>query len=61
MMEHGEGSCSFDRELVPWVTFTVVVTTVILAVIVFVLHLNEKRKDELERRRASHHINFDAL
>ena len=46
---------------VPWVMFTVVVTTVILAVIVFVLHLNEKRKDELERRRASHHINFDAL
>ncbi|KAJ8581014.1 hypothetical protein M405DRAFT_869047 [Rhizopogon salebrosus TDB-379] len=46
---------------VPWVTLTVVVTTVILAAIVFVLHLNEKREDELERRRASHHINFDAL
>jgi len=44
-----------------WVTFTVVVTTVILAVIVCVLHLNELREDELERRRASHHINFDAL
>jgi len=47
--------------LVPWVTFTAVVPTAILAAIVFVLHLNEKREDELERRRASHHINFDAL
>jgi len=41
--------------------FTVVVATVILGAIVFVLYLNEKREDELERRRASHHINFDAL
>ncbi|KAF9464632.1 hypothetical protein BDZ94DRAFT_1256197 [Collybia nuda] len=46
---------------IPWVTVTVVVGTALLAVIVFVLHLNEKREDELERRRASHHINFDAL
>jgi len=46
---------------IPWVTLTVVLATIILAVIVFVLHLNEKREDELERRRASHHINFDAL
>jgi len=59
---------SWRRELflrpgawVPWVTFTVVVATVILAAIVFVLHLNEKREDELEQRRASYHINFDAL
>ncbi|KAF7352408.1 T-cell immunomodulatory protein [Mycena venus] len=48
-------------EWIPWVTLTVVVGTVLLAVIVLVLHLNEKREDELERRRASHHINFDAL
>jgi len=48
-------------EWIPWVTVTVVVVTIILAIIVFVLHLNEKREDELERRRASHHINFDAL
>ncbi|KAJ6515434.1 hypothetical protein C8R45DRAFT_956505 [Mycena sanguinolenta] len=48
-------------EWIPWVTLTVVVATIILAVIVLVLHLNEKREDELERRRASHHINFDAL
>ena len=65
---------------IPWVTLTAVVATSILAVIVFILHLNEKvrlflvairnvahnctlhqREDELERRRASHHINFDAL
>ncbi|KAJ3823019.1 hypothetical protein EV361DRAFT_914190 [Lentinula raphanica] len=46
---------------IPWVTVTVVAGTAILAIIVLVLHLNEKREDELERRRASHHINFDAL
>jgi integrin alpha FG-GAP repeat containing protein 1 len=87
-------------EWIPWVTLTVVAGTAVLAVIVLVLHLNEKvggrfffffflflfflfflfcrcsvclkesadrpfffvqREDELERRRASHHINFDAL
>lgn len=65
---------------IPWVTLTVVAGTGLLAVIVFVLHLNEKvsirlmipgtrthqlcllqREDEMERRRTSHHINFDAL
>ncbi|PPQ97975.1 hypothetical protein CVT26_003124 [Gymnopilus dilepis] len=46
---------------IPWVTVTVVVGMIILGIIVFVLHLNEKREDELERRRISHHINFDAL
>jgi integrin alpha FG-GAP repeat containing protein 1 len=29
-------------EWIPWVTLTVVVATIVLAVIVFVLHLNEK-------------------
>jgi len=48
-------------EWIPWVTLTVIVAAGLLAIIVFVLHLNEKREDELERRRASHHINFDAL
>ncbi|KAH9934948.1 uncharacterized protein B0H18DRAFT_1182116 [Fomitopsis serialis] len=48
-------------EWIPWVTLTVIATLGILAAIVIVLHLNEKREDELERRRASHHINFDAL
>ncbi|CAK5279256.1 unnamed protein product [Mycena citricolor] len=46
---------------IPWVTLTVVIGMILLAVIVLVLHLNEKREDELEKRRASHHINFDAL
>lgn len=46
---------------VPLVTVTCIAGMVILAIIVFVLHLTEKREDELERRRASHHINFDAL
>ncbi|KAH9918403.1 integrin alpha N-terminal domain-containing protein [Epithele typhae] len=48
-------------EWIPWVTITVIAALIILAIIVLVLHLNEKREDELERRRASHHINFDAL
>jgi len=48
-------------EWIPWVTLTIVVATAVLGVIVFVLHLNEKREDEMERRRALHHINFDAL
>jgi len=45
---------------IPWVGVTVVGTMVALSGVVLVLHLNE-REDELERRRASHHINFDAL
>ena len=48
-------------EWIPWVLLTVVIGTIVLAVIVLVLHLNEKREDELERRKISHHINFDAL
>ncbi|KAK1216969.1 hypothetical protein PQX77_020372 [Marasmius sp. AFHP31] len=48
-------------EWISWVLVTMVVGMALLAVIVLVLHLNEKREDELERRRASHHINFDAL
>ncbi|KAF8263408.1 hypothetical protein EI94DRAFT_1740946 [Lactarius quietus] len=41
--------------------YAVLGTTIALAGVVLVLHLNEKREDELERRRSSHHINFDAL
>ncbi|KAG8858531.1 hypothetical protein FRB96_005203 [Tulasnella sp. 330] len=48
-------------EWIPWVMLTVIVATIILAVVVFALHLNEKREDEMERRRALHDINFDAL
>ncbi|KAG6328098.1 hypothetical protein ID866_10991 [Astraeus odoratus] len=64
----GKDDGSWKRELflrpgewIPWVTLTVVITMAILAVIVFMLHLNEKREDEFERRKLSHHINFDAL
>ncbi|KAI6111062.1 hypothetical protein F5141DRAFT_1112303 [Pisolithus sp. B1] len=64
----GKDTGSWKRELylrpgewIPWVTLTVIITTAVLAIIVFVLHLNEKREDELERRKISHHINFDAL
>ncbi|PCH38397.1 integrin alpha N-terminal domain-containing protein [Wolfiporia cocos MD-104 SS10] len=63
-----EGEDGWKRELylrpgewIPWVMVTVIAATIILAAIVFALHLNEKREDELERRKASHHINFDAL
>ncbi|TFY53308.1 hypothetical protein EVG20_g10176, partial [Dentipellis fragilis] len=68
-------------EWIPWVGVSVVGAMLGLAIVVLVLHLNEKvgygfyaseisvahgfcnlqREDELERRRASHHINFDAL
>ncbi|KAG0143907.1 hypothetical protein CROQUDRAFT_660602 [Cronartium quercuum f. sp. fusiforme G11] len=46
---------------IPWVTATLAIATAILAVIVGVLHVNEKREDERERRRKAHTINFDAL
>lgn len=46
---------------IPWVGASVLGTMVALAGVVLVLHLNEKREDEMERRRSSHHINFDAL
>ncbi|KIM30943.1 hypothetical protein M408DRAFT_21755 [Serendipita vermifera MAFF 305830] len=48
-------------EWIPWVTVTLVVATAILGIIVYAFHWNEKREDELERRRALHSINFDAL
>ncbi|KEP52797.1 T-cell immunomodulatory protein [Rhizoctonia solani 123E] len=44
-----------------WVLFTLVGATVILFVVVMVLHVNEKREDERERKNGLHHINFDAL
>lgn len=64
----GDNVADWKRELylrpgdwIPWVTLTIVIATAILGVFVFILHLNEKREDEMERRRALHHINFDAL
>jgi len=48
-------------EWIPLVTLTVIVATIVLAVAVAIFQWNEKREDELDRRRALHHINFDAL
>ncbi|EST06562.1 FG-GAP repeat [Kalmanozyma brasiliensis GHG001] len=46
---------------IPWVTVVLITTIVGLAVVVIVLHVNERREDERERKRAVHAINFDAL
>ncbi|CAH7682403.1 hypothetical protein PPACK8108_LOCUS15314 [Phakopsora pachyrhizi] len=67
--ETGQNSpVSWKKELylhpgdwIPWVTATLVAATLVLAIIVGVLHINEKREDERERRRKAHTINFDAL
>ncbi|KAI0029329.1 hypothetical protein K488DRAFT_56617 [Vararia minispora EC-137] len=48
-------------EWIPWVGVSVVAAMVGFAGVAIILHLNEKREDEMERRRTSHHINFDAL
>ncbi|KAF8602747.1 hypothetical protein BDV93DRAFT_494396 [Ceratobasidium sp. AG-I] len=48
-------------EWIWWVLFTLVGATLCLLAVVVVLHMNEKREDEKERRKALHHINFDAL
>ena len=32
---------------------------VILAIVVLILHVNEKSQDEIERRKGQHLINFD--
>ncbi|KAH7099716.1 hypothetical protein BKA62DRAFT_709222 [Auriculariales sp. MPI-PUGE-AT-0066] len=57
----GDHYINIEGNWIPWVGVSVVAAMLVLAVMTFVLHLNEKREDELERRRASHHINFDAL
>lgn len=46
---------------IPWVTVVLITTIIGLAVVVIVLHMNERREDERERKRAVHAINFDAL
>lgn len=46
---------------IPWVTVVLITTIVGLAAVVIVLHVNERREDERERKRAVHAINFDAL
>lgn len=64
--ENAEDPATWSRQLflqpgrwIPWVGVTLVATLLILAVIVTVLHVNEKRQDELERKHAMHLINFD--
>jgi len=65
----GQGdSSTWKKELylspgdwIPWVMVVLITIIVILLGFVFVLHLNEKREDERERKRAVHAINFDAL
>ncbi|CAH7682295.1 hypothetical protein PPACK8108_LOCUS15126 [Phakopsora pachyrhizi] len=62
--ETGQNSpVSWKKELylhpgdwIPWVTATLVAATLVLAIIVGVLHINEKREDERERRRKAHTI-----
>ncbi len=46
---------------IPWVTVVLITTIVGLAAVVIVLHVNERREDERERKQAVHAINFDAL
>ncbi|KAK9897721.1 hypothetical protein P389DRAFT_169746 [Cystobasidium minutum MCA 4210] len=66
--EDGHGPSTWTKQLflmpgrwIPWVGVTLVTTIIVLAITVLVLHINEKRQDELERRRGMHLINFDAL
>ncbi|KAG9301641.1 hypothetical protein G9A89_016711 [Geosiphon pyriformis] len=46
---------------VPWVLITLMTATGILAIVVFGLSWAEKREDAMEKRKALHVINFDAL
>ncbi|KAI8381145.1 uncharacterized protein BYT42DRAFT_565436 [Radiomyces spectabilis] len=46
---------------VPWVLVILIAAAAILGIVVAILHWSEKREDELERRKALHIINFDAL
>ncbi|KAL9936040.1 hypothetical protein V8E36_004882 [Tilletia maclaganii] len=64
----GASTATWRRELflqpgdwIPWVTVVLVTVVLILGAIVVVLHLQEKREDERERKRAVHEINFAAL
>ncbi|KAG2226834.1 hypothetical protein INT45_005799 [Circinella minor] len=48
-------------DYVPWVLVVLIVAAIILGIVVAVLYWMEKREDEMERRKALHIINFDAL
>ncbi|CAD6914554.1 unnamed protein product [Tilletia controversa] len=68
MAAAGASTATWRRELflqpgdwIPWVTIVLVTVVLMLGVVVFVLHLQEKREDERERKRAVHEINFAAL
>ncbi|KAI7897751.1 uncharacterized protein BX663DRAFT_481196 [Cokeromyces recurvatus] len=66
--DHIQDSSSWKVELyikpadyVPWVLAVLVAASIILGIVVVVLRIVEKREDEMERRKALHIINFDAL
>ncbi|KAJ9119554.1 hypothetical protein QFC22_003263 [Naganishia vaughanmartiniae] len=46
---------------IAWVIMVVIAVVIVLAGVIYLLHQNEKREDELERRKAMHRINFQAL
>ncbi|TIA87048.1 hypothetical protein E3P81_04076 [Wallemia ichthyophaga] len=46
---------------VPFVAIVVSTLCLILGAVVFALHVHEKKEDQVERRKESHHINFQAL
>ncbi|KAI8085765.1 uncharacterized protein B0P05DRAFT_466374 [Gilbertella persicaria] len=48
-------------DYVPWVLGVLVAASIVMAIVVVVLRTMEKREDEMERRKALHIINFDAL
>lgn len=48
-------------DYVPWVLALLIAAACILGIVVAVLYWMEKREDEMERRKALHIINFDAL
>ncbi|KAG0188719.1 hypothetical protein DFQ28_004447 [Apophysomyces sp. BC1034] len=48
-------------DYIPWVLVVLIAAAIILGIVVGVLHWMEKREDEMERRKALHIINFDAL
>ncbi|KAI7881702.1 hypothetical protein K492DRAFT_236516 [Lichtheimia hyalospora FSU 10163] len=48
-------------DYVPWVLAILIAAACILGIVVAVLYWMEKREDEMERRKALHIINFDAL
>lgn len=48
-------------DYIPWVLGVLTTAAVILGIVVAALRIMEKREDEMERQKALHIINFDAL